>query len=293
MFAVFTRGAGAFAVSCIVALLAWRRYAAHKRSDRAARHREAVEQLAGKDVTTRTAGIYALERVAVESPLDLEAVLGELAVFIRARKPRPDDPVGPDVQTALRTISRILTLTDPDVTPKVQLRDAHIVGAQLAKTCFRKADLSGANAGSADPLVPAASFRKSDLRWAILRNANLAWVNFWRADARDANFHDAILIEATLTRADLRNTDLRGADLRKARIEGAKLRGADIRGADLSTADGLTRDQLRGVRRDTATRLPPDFKPLPASLMDDLLARMSARTRAARRWMVYGKDRDA
>ncbi len=79
------------------------------------------------------------------------------------------------------------------------LRDAEIVGGNLAGAKLVHADLAGIN----------------------LRGANLAEADLEGADLRGACLHDADLRDA-----NLRNTDLRDADLDGARLDGAILDGA-------------------------------------------------------------------
>ena len=99
---------------------------------------------------------------------------------------------------------------------RVDLQEAHLIGADL-----RDADLEGA-----------------DLRGANLEGVDLSGARLVTADLRGA----------TLTNADLTGTDLRGADLRSAvvinafapyvRTEGIRFAGANLTGSDLIIGGG-------------------------------------------------------
>ena len=107
---------------------------------------------------------------------------------------------------------------------------------------------------------------RADLREADLRRANLSGADLSWADLFKANLSRAILIDADLNRADLFkadlteanlygadlawailiDVDLRGANLSRANLSGADLSWADLSEADLSWADMLETD-LRGA----------------------------------------------
>lgn len=199
------------------------------------RFTRAIEQLGDEHgrPAVRLGGIYALERIAKDSPRDHPQVMEVLCAFVREeaggpRKPVTAEPEPPEatVQAALEVIGR-----NP-LAPREQalnLFRVKITGAQLPK-----ADLRGAN------LVFA------DLSAAILEEANLSGASFCGAD---------------LSFASLRDTNLAGADCRKvdfsrADLEEADLTGADLRGADLSGARNLTREQIESARIDEHTKLP-------------------------------------
>ena len=58
------------------------------------------------------------------------------------------------------------------------------------------------------------------------------------------NLREAILIEAQLGDAWLGGADLRGAKVRSADLTGAQLKGADLSYADLEGARGITTEEL-------------------------------------------------
>jgi uncharacterized protein YjbI with pentapeptide repeats len=286
-------GVGATIGLMIGAWFGWARFKEWRRSQRAKRHRQAVEQLAHPEVAVRIAGVYALEQLTSETSSESSAVLEELSAFARGRTKPFTDIIDADIQAALRAISRVIRDCDADASRHASLHGCHMVGAQLAETWFRGVDFELVIAGSLDPLVRAASFRKSDLRGAGFRAANLVWVNFWRANMRGADCRNAILISAMLIRADLRGADLRGADLRGARLTNAKLRDARLQGADLSTATGLTRDQIARAFVDDKTRLPDGLVHVHMTVWDVLRAVVRGHSRSQRDRIEIGGRGDA
>ncbi|MFE0588906.1 pentapeptide repeat-containing protein [Micromonospora echinospora] len=208
----------------------------------------AIEQLGepGKDkIDVRLGGIYSLERIMRDSPVDQPTIVDVLSAFVRVHAPTPTtgrdtyDPrlVPPvDIQAALSVLSQ----RDPAHDRSGQQLDLH--GADL-----RGADLRAARLGGAD------------LSGAFLTGADLSG-----AELRRAHLTDAVLIAAVLNGADLSLADLSGADLRMARLlvglrrgtvdayaispttlADADLRGADLRGSLLRGAD-LRGAHLRG-----------------------------------------------
>lgn len=111
----------------------------------------AIEQLGNQEhLEVRLGGIYALERIARESPKDHGPIMEVLTAFVRARAPRreevaedelsPDDPAmdlpnhpPADIQAALTVIGR---REPPDANRKerpLDLRETYLRGADLAK----------------------------------------------------------------------------------------------------------------------------------------------------------------
>lgn len=212
------------------------------------RYSRAIEQLGeqgSERLQVRLGGIYALERLARDSPRDQPTIIEVLTTFVRSNVAHatiqrsgkyglgikcPDHAWTPpisDVQAALTVIGRRdqaddngtdVALTQVCLT-RVVLRHATFGGADLHDTVFSAADLTGA-----------------DLHDANLRNADL----------RSANLRGANLRGADLSDVDLGDADLRGADLTDARLDATNLEHADLRGARLT---GVEHDERTNVAR--------------------------------------------
>jgi Pentapeptide repeats (8 copies) len=210
------------------------------------RFTRAIDQLGSGHLDVRLGGIYALERIALDSPDD-RATIGEvLTAYVRGHAPWPprlegQPPVeatveeiaflrlrAPDVQAALTVLGRGgFADSDRDAPPldlsDTDLRRAYLRGADLRRVRLHSADLRRAHLDAVD------------LRGATLNRANLQDAHL------DGRLQDAALRGANLQDADLSNADLQGADLSHANLQGAKLPGGGLPGAERDGADQAPR----------------------------------------------------
>jgi hypothetical protein len=89
--------------------------------------------------------------------------------------------------------------------------------------------------------------RPLDLHGANLGKAHLPFAHLESAFLTDCNFEGALLFRA----------DLQGAWLARSVLKNANLDGANLENADLSAALGLVPEQLKRVRLNEKTILPP------------------------------------
>jgi len=205
------------------------------------RYTKAAEQLGSGKREVRTAAIYALERIAADSPRDRHTVRDVLAAYVREHDPAPsikpaDLPKEPDtdVTAALTVLTR--RPTGPPHTPPLDLHSIRIPHGTFTKG----ADLSHADLSHAD------------LSYAHLPGVGLQGADLRRADLSHANLSGAILYRADLSGADLQIARLVGAYLNRANLS-----GADLRRADLFGAKGITEGEVRKVATvDGHTRFP-------------------------------------
>src|SRR6516225_7491684 len=116
------------------------------------RYSKAIEQLGSDKLDVRIGGIYALERIARDSPRDHPTIMEVLAAFIREHSREhwppaepgaepPEHRTRPDVQAAATVIGRRTVRHDSQV---VKLAGADLADAHLADTDFARAYLPGA-----------------------------------------------------------------------------------------------------------------------------------------------------
>jgi Pentapeptide repeats (8 copies) len=192
------------------------------------RFTRAVDQLGSEHLDIRLGGLYALERIARDSPGDRRSVAEILTAFIRHRAPWPPPsqfsdelPLNrlpylrsraPDVQAALTVLGR-----GPFPKPtnlSRELADLNelegdrldLSNVDLRKADLRRADLTGANLGGAH------------MKGADLHSARLEGAWLW-----EAHLESAWLIDAHLEWAWLVGADLQAAILCEAHLEGARL----------------------------------------------------------------------
>jgi hypothetical protein len=177
------------------------------------RYAKAVEQLGDPSLDVRLGGIYALERIARNSAVDMGAIIEILGAFVRGRSPWPPQLPGqytaqapiedvptlairaPDVQAAITVLGRMVR---PDQ-PSLRLSTADLRKTRMYGLNFQSALLGGSN-----------------LRMARLYDANLIG-----ADLGGADLSDSHLMRSDLSKANLRRANLAGAQLDGARLIGA------------------------------------------------------------------------
>jgi hypothetical protein len=208
----------------------------------------------------RIGGIYALERIARDSPKDHPTVMEVLTAFIREHsrepwlppetasgalteapsRPRPPRP-GPHrlARTVRYLVGREPTVGNPPeqerlIRPDVQAA-VTVVGRRnkwndrqvidLSRAVLRDADLTSANLAGADLTGADLSYSRLGIALKLTGGANLTNANLTNASLRDAN----------LTRVSFRLANLTGADLTGAREHlSANFREADLSGAKWS-----------------------------------------------------------
>ncbi|MEU4538484.1 pentapeptide repeat-containing protein [Streptosporangium sp. NPDC023825] len=227
------------------------------------RYTKAVEQLGSSKDDVRLGGIYALERLAKDSPRDHHTIYDVLTAFVRQHDPKPAAQLpgepATDVQAALTVFGR-RKLSYPygpysDPLAGIDLRETRIgrTGFNLREVRIKGVDL------------PRANLNSTDLRGANLISANLTSAKLIGADLSCAGLRCTNLSSADLSYADLRDADLNGAHLSWANLRRANLSGADLAGADLSNADlrgslGLSEEIVRAMAVTNASTL---FGPAP------------------------------
>lgn len=220
------------------------------------RYSQAVEQLGSDSPEVRLGGIYALERLMRDSPIDQPTIVEVLAAFVRSHATRlPGPSPAPaatltredvratagrrpvDLLAALTVIGRRDTRHDPqrqvfDLSySTVDLSYSNLDGLNLLGVRLRGANLTGT------------SLIGTILNGADLSGSSLTSVDLTNAKVRFANLSCAWMIGANLTGADLSNSDLSGAGLAGATLSGANLTDVTLTGA----AFGFEGPGLRGT----------------------------------------------
>jgi uncharacterized protein YjbI with pentapeptide repeats len=220
----------------------WRNFHLSAEGQVTDRFNKAVDHLGSEKMEIRLGGIFALARIARDSPSDRSAIYEILAAYIRMKSPDLDESrevPAADIQAAVTALARrpishhcanqVLDLTG------ACLRGAELNGGNFANASFRDAELAHARFYGAD--VRAANFAGARLQYAYLREARISHSNF--------------------TSADLSNASLRGCDCAGVLLAGTCLDETSLIDADLRQAKYLTRGQLsRSVVDNTKF---PDF----------------------------------
>ncbi|GAA4895535.1 pentapeptide repeat-containing protein [Actinomycetospora straminea] len=205
------------------------------------RYTKAIGQLGDEQLDVRLGGIYALERLAIDSERDHPTVVEVLSAFVRERS-RPDRTEKPTVAEVLQSLladSEKPTSGEAQGDGPAPATDVQAALAVLGRLPVRegvsRGDLSGATLTGAN--LRGANLTGANLRGANLTGANLRGANLTSATLESANLTRADLTEADLTRASLWKANLTSADLPEADLTGANLLGADLTGATLESAN--------------------------------------------------------
>jgi hypothetical protein len=192
------------------------------------RFTRAIEQLGSDSANIRIGAVFALGRIAHNSPTDRDAVVATLSAFVPGHSPWPPQRPGQpshdadlhdlptlatranDVQSAVAVLGGLPSSVDGE---RIRLPNSDLRLARMYQLTFDYAALSG---------------------------ANLAGARLWGS---------------SLVRADLGHASFRGSDFTSADLTGAILWGAGLTGADLTGAT------LDGAQIDAHTVWPDGFDP--------------------------------
>lgn len=214
------------------------------------RYTKAVAQLGDETLAVRLGGMYALERIAVDSERDQRTVVEVLSAFVRKTLPVKDVRevliAAPDCQAAMTVLGRLPErprVNRADLPgahlEQINLQGAHLNGADLAAVHLQGANLKNAHLKGADLAgadLTGASFSGAHLNWAVLKGAQLRHADFYKAS--------------------LKGTHLEGAGLAGTILSAADFTRSNLEGADLSHAEGLTQQQVDSATGDASSRLP-------------------------------------
>lgn len=237
------------------------------------RYDKAVSQLGSSDPYVHVGGIYALERIAHDSPADQPTIVQVLSTYMQGRAAQTSagdcdrqimstSSPAIDAHAAFTVLARRDPANDGGATvrvpglclpgviaPRAQLRDSELshvtlTAAVLVDSDFHNANLTNAVIGCRDMRVAGscANLRRSDLTDASLTNAALMG-----CDLQQTHLDNATLVGADLTRANLIQSTMIGvhmvhaqfdqANMQDTTITRAELSGAHLVGAQLSGAD--------------------------------------------------------
>jgi hypothetical protein len=193
-------------------------------ANRTDRYTKAVEQL-GDDAkpAVQLGGVYALERVAIDSLRDRAVAFDVLSAFVRQQQAQSK-------KVSSRSVERSDGFSDEMRGPTMIAEP--VLAALTVLTRRPPQDLT-----YPPPDLGGAHLPDVRLSFAQLGHANLREADLTNANLTNAKLRAAYLIGAMLTKADLSGADLSGADLS----------GADLSGAYLSGVRGITDEDLRAL----------------------------------------------
>ncbi|GGU38738.1 hypothetical protein GCM10010178_33850 [Lentzea flava] len=219
-------------------------------TDRYSRSVEQLDRTGPDHLQGRLGAIYALERLAKDSPRDQPTIVEVLSAFVRTNRARASsdshvskcpEPVAlpPDAKAALTVLGR--RDTGQDKGARTDLTSACLNGLDLRNLPLHNVDLSFSDLHGS--ILNGTGYRNLRLRRANLEKADLGRADLTSiADLTGANLRGADLSGALLREADLEKADLSGAVLTRADLSKARLVFADFRGANLTDAQCIGAD---------------------------------------------------
>ena len=220
----------------------------------------AVDQLGSDELQVRLGGIFALERIARDSPDDAPAVLEVLTAFVRESAPWPlrgDATPAPDVlglyhpEEDIQAVLSVLERSNWEALPadalpggcldlsRTDLRGARFRGVVGVPICLVDADLTGAD-------LQGAKLDRANLEGADLEEANLRAASLFDANMRGADLELANLACESPTGERAQCANLEGVDLSCRALVGGQQQCADLRGVTMQGAN-LTDALLSGA----------------------------------------------
>jgi uncharacterized protein YjbI with pentapeptide repeats len=269
----------------------WRTLQVNREGQITERFTRAIDQLGEADdkgaprLEIRLGGIYALERIAGDSPeRDYSTVMEVLTAYVRQNAPLPQSktmkpstlPITDLINQALLNVRERLSEKtmksstpseeqDAEATSPVPRTDIQAILTVLGRTKqrvknqvpeeldLRQTDLQGTHL--------LGNLQEADLRGTNLQGANLQGAKPRGAKLQSADLQEANLQEARL-KARLRGADLQQANLQGASLQGANLQRANLRGADLQQVEKgtLDQEQINLAYGDERTTLPESLQ---------------------------------
>jgi hypothetical protein len=199
------------------------------------RYTKAVDQLGSEHLDVRLGGIYALERIARDSPDDQATIEEVLTAYVRGHAPWPPPPALPSLQVITKRLVEF------------GRRELSTLRRWPARDSTQPSQPGRPDEEGAKPPRPAADVQAAV---TVLGRRALPTDGLRRLDLSGVNLQGAYLFDVNLQAADLSGANLQDAELGIAVLEGADLRGADLQGARLAVT------KLRRALADAATRWP-------------------------------------
>ena len=196
------------------------------------RFTQAINQLGSDKVEVRLGGIYALERIAKDSPEDHWNIVEVLSSFIREKSPASTKETvsspAIDVQATLTVLGR--RKTDSELPEQyINLERTNLNGVRLRKANFSRSRLTDSSFRGAE--ISESDFSKMVALPVDFQSVKFITVDFSKAMLLGSTFHGSSFmeikfIEAHLYGVDFRNTLFAHPSFEKIFAEGKVLMGS-------------------------------------------------------------------
>jgi len=203
----------------------------------------AVVLLKDDDSSVRLGGLYALERIAKDSPKDHATIMDILAVYIRERSRPQREKIALNKSAVGNQNLNADVVAEKDTKNSVNASNNNVNSSQNNTTVSNQSAKEFEDSTAPlDILAAAEIIRRRDTKndrkgsFFDLSNANLTGANLYETNLDEVNLSDAGLFRAVLSSSSLERANFTSADLRHARFYQSKLNGATFMEANLSFA---------------------------------------------------------
>jgi hypothetical protein len=222
------------------------------------------------NLEVRLGGIYALERIARDSPRDHWTIMEILTAYVRQNAPWPPAAAS-DVPSWVEQPLESMEMKD---VPNLR-EDVQAILTVLGRRVPAARRVTGSSYALSTPAEIKLRMTKSDrletgwldLHMAALRKAYLVRAHLEEAFLQGTHLEGANLGHASLAGIYLKGANLQEANLWHANLQGANLELADLKGAtfdhaDLRAAKELNEDQLKLAKSWVGAQLPENLSHL-------------------------------
>jgi len=211
-------------------LFAFQRLQIAERGQVTERFSKAVEHIGDKEnVSVRIGGLYALEKIALDSEKERATIQKVIASFIR-RPPYLDKSKTtissnlndcPDIHIAIKIFRDLNNSSDsyPD------LSNARLEYLDLSRLDLSKLNFTGA------------SFKGSSLKYANLNKSNFVTSDFEKSDLSNVSVHSTNFMNTDFTKSILFQSTIKDCCLSFSKFEEAEIESTSIRNSALSYCD--------------------------------------------------------
>lgn len=214
---------GAFAI--IALYFTYRRVKVSEQGHITDRFTKAVEQLGATtaenkpNLESRLGAIYALERIAIDSPRDHWTIMEVLTAYVRQNTAmQASENPAADITSPTTDIQAILTVLGrrPRGNKREKDRSLNLQNCDLNRGDFSKANMDGADFSGS--LLREASFYSGSFRHAKFSRVKAERTTFQSADLQFSDFDSAELKQASFENADLSLANFDFANVAEARF---------------------------------------------------------------------------
>ncbi|WP_416672605.1 pentapeptide repeat-containing protein [Egbenema bharatensis] len=250
---------------------------------------KAVEMLADKKrLEVRLGGIYALERIAKDSPRDYWTIVQVLTSFIQQRTLIAKSPqvlykegtgglnslkaitsiqqfletrstIPKDVQVALTILGKREVKNDPEYQTyqRLDCSKTDLTTAKLFKVNFAAANFSGVCMSQS--LILGSNYTSADLSSSFLYNTFFTGCTLRSICFRNSDLRGSFFVDTDLQYANFQAANLREVVFIETNLSQALLYNADLYRTDFRLAEGLTPEQVKKAKNWDKALYAPDF----------------------------------